>query len=130
MINGDILTQVNLQAMLDFHREQHADLTLAVRKHDVQVQFGLVECDGVHVRAIREKPVMDFFVNAGIYLIEPNVCRHIQKNESCDMTDLIQRAIDSGEVVVGFPIHEYWLDIGQPPDYEKAQVHAKNQLLR
>ncbi|MFO0733450.1 MAG: sugar phosphate nucleotidyltransferase [Nitrospiraceae bacterium] len=125
VINGDILTQVNFQAMLQFHRAQQADLTVAVRQYDVQVPFGVIESDGVMVRGVTEKPVFNFFVNAGIYLLEPSVYRLLAPGERTDMTDLIQQLLREGRRVASFPIREGWLDIGQPADYEQAQELIK-----
>lgn len=125
VINGDILTQVDFRAMLTYHREHEADLTVAVRHYDIKVPYGVIECEGPVVRALSEKPVLGFFVNAGIYLIEPSVFQFIPNGQRFDMTDLIQRLLDHGQPVVSFPIREYWLDIGQHADYEQAQREAK-----
>ena len=121
VINGDILTQVNFQAMLLFHRAQQADLTVAVRQYEVQVPFGVVESDGALVRGVTEKPLINFFVNAGIYLLEPSVYGLLLPGERADMTDLIQRLLGQQRRVASFPVRESWLDIGQPADYEHAQ---------
>lgn len=126
VINGDILTQVDFRAMLNFHKEHHGDLTVAVRQYDMRVPFGVVECEGASVRRLTEKPALNFFVNAGIYLLEPVVYQYIPNGEHFDMTDLIQRLLDEGRHVVSFPIREYWLDIGLPADYEQAQKDATN----
>jgi len=125
VVNGDILTQVDFRAMLAFHREQCADLTMAVRQYDFQVPYGVVESKGPSVQRLREKPCLDFLVNAGIYLLEPLVHRFIPNGEPFDMTDLIQRLLDEGRSVVSFPIREYWLDIGLPDNYDQAQKDAK-----
>lgn len=129
VINGDILTQVDFRTMIAFHREHHADLTLAVRRYDLHVPYGVVDCEGVSVRYLKEKPSLNFLVNAGIYLLEPTVYRYIPNGERFDMTDLIQRLLDAGRPVVSFPIWEYWLDIGEPTDYERAQEDVKNGKL-
>ena len=71
VINGDILTSVDVRAMLDFHREHHASLTVGVRQYDIEVPFGVVETDGVQVTGIQEKPVLRHFINAGIYFLDP-----------------------------------------------------------
>lgn len=121
VINGDILTQVGIRAMLEFHREHRSDLTVAVRPYAVQVPYGVIESDGAHVTHLSEKPQLQFFVNAGIYLIEPVVHGYIPSGGRFDMTDLIARLLEAGRTVVSFPLHEYWLDIGQHEDYERAQ---------
>lgn len=126
VVNGDILTRLDFRDLLNFHREQDADLTVAVRQYDVNVPFGVIETDGVAVTRVVEKPVLNFFVNAGIYLLEPCVHQAIPNGERIDMTDLIQRLIAQGRRVVSFPVLEYWLDIGHHADYEAAQ-HTVNE---
>jgi len=125
VINGDILTQVDFRAMLTYHKEHQADLTLAVRHYDVKVPYGVVECDGPMVKRVNEKPVVGFFVNAGIYLLEPSVYRFIPSGVRFDMTELIQRLIQEGRTVVSFPIREYWLDIGEHSEYAQAGEDLK-----
>ncbi len=121
VINGDILTTVNYRAMLDYHLEHGAELTMGVRRYAMEVPYGVVECDGPRVRELREKPEVGFFVNAGVYLVEPGLCREIPADRRYDMTDLIDRMVAQGRNVVSFPIHEYWLDIGRIDDYERVQ---------
>jgi len=121
IINGDILTRVDFRAMFSFHQEQNAELTVGVRKYDLKVPYGVVECDGILVTKVIEKPVINFFVNAGVYLLSTSVHDYIPPGNRCDMTDLIQILIRDKKEVVSFPIWEYWLDIGQISDYERAQ---------
>jgi dTDP-glucose pyrophosphorylase len=130
VINGDILTDIDFRAMHAFHEEHLAQLTVAVRRYEVQVPYGVVECDGVRLVGLREKPELNFFVNAGIYLLEPSVYRHIPANKHLNMTDLIDLLITRGESVVSFPVREYWLDIGKHADYERAQLDAVNGSWR
>lgn len=126
IMNGDILTDVDFRAMARFHEECGADLTVGVRQFDVEVPYGVAECEGPYVRAVREKPVYSFLVNAGIYLMEPLVHDHVRPGERLDMPDLIRELIEAGRTVVSFPIVEYWLDIGQHMDYSRAQEYARN----
>ena len=121
VVNGDILTRLNFRDLLNFHREHQADLTVAVRQYDVNVPFGVIETNGTAVTKVVEKPVLNFFVNAGIYLLEPHVHQAIPNGQRFDMTDLIEQLIAQGRRVVSFPVLEYWLDIGQLADYEAAQ---------
>lgn len=129
VINGDVLTQVDFRAMYAFHREYKADLTLAVRQYDFEVPYGVIESEGVFVKAIQEKPRFNFFVNAGIYLLQPDVYEYIPSGKRFNMTDLIQWLMDAGRVVVNFPVREYWLDIGQHADYAKAQKDVEDGLM-
>lgn len=125
VINGDILTQVDFRAMLAYHNEHQAMLTVGVRKYEVNVPYGVVESQDVLVTGLVEKPTYSLFVNAGIYLLEPAAHQYIPVGEHFNMTDLIQQLLDQGQPVVSFPIHEYWLDIGQPADYVKAEEDIK-----
>lgn len=129
VINGDILTNVDFRTMLAFHREHDAALTIAVRPYMYRVPYGVVDTDGAEVRGIREKPEMQFLTNAGIYLLEPLVYEYIPNGERFDMPELIQTLIEHGQRVVSFPIIEYWLDIGQHADYERAQSDMKDGRL-
>ncbi len=122
VVNGDILTGLNYHDLLSYHREMGADATVGLRNYDVQVPYGVVDCSGNAVTGLREKPTQRFLVNAGVYLLDPGVLSYIPADQRFDMTDLIQRLLDAGKRVVGFPIVEYWLDIGQPADYERAQT--------
>lgn len=121
VMNGDLLTDVDFRAMLDFHREQEAWLTVAVRQYEFTVPYGVIESEDGFVKGVTEKPALRFFVNAGIYLLEPSAHRLIPTGERMDMPDLIQKLLDSGHPVASFPIREYWLDIGQHADYQRAQ---------
>lgn len=129
VINGDILTHVNFRAMHLFHQEHKADLTIAVRRYEVSVPYGVIECEGEHVKSLQEKPQVGFLVNAGIYLLEPSVYQYIPRKTKFNMTDLIQLLLDDKRTVVSFPVHEYWLDIGQHADYTQAQNDVKNGRL-
>lgn len=128
VLNGDILTRLNFREMLGFHNEHGAALTMAVREYEIQIPYGVVDQLGATVRAIREKPRQSYFVNAGIYLVSQTARLSIPPSGRFDMTDLINALLARGERVVSFPVHEYWLDIGQHADYKRAQTEV-SQLL-
>jgi dTDP-glucose pyrophosphorylase/CBS domain-containing protein len=130
VINGDILTDIDFRAMHSFHIEHDAMMTVAVRRYEVQVPYGVIDCDGPRIVKLREKPQIGFFVNAGIYLLEPSVYQYISPNQHLNMTDLIERLVADGKDVVSFPVREYWLDIGQHADYERAQLDAESGKWR
>lgn len=121
VINGDILTRVDFRGMLSYHQKHNADLTIGVRQFDMEIPYGVVECDGPLVRHLQEKPKFNFLVNAGIYLLEPTAHSFIPADQHYDMTDLIVRLIEEKLIVVSYPIVEYWLDIGEPLDYKQAE---------
>jgi len=120
VMNADLLTKINLQKALDFHSQNKSSITMCVREYDFQVPYGVVKLDKTKVLSIDEKPVHKFFVNGGIYVIEPDVLSYIPKDTHLDMTSLIDLVISKRHTVSAFPIREYWLDIGQMSDYARA----------
>jgi len=126
VMNGDLITKVSFQDILDYHIQQEASATMCVREYDLQVPFGVVDLDGNRIRAIDEKPVHRFFVNAGIYVVNPEVIDLIPKDQPLDMTELFDMLIARGMNVTAFPIHEYWLDIGRIDDLKRANLDFDN----
>jgi len=129
VVNGDILTSIDFRAMLDFHREHSADMTVAVQQHEVRIPYGVITTDGVDAVRIVEKPTLRNFVNAGIYLVEPGVCKMVPSDHAFDMPDLITSLIGAQKRVICFPIREYWLDIGQMEQYERASADAARGVV-
>ncbi|MHC4660882.1 MAG: nucleotidyltransferase family protein [Planctomycetota bacterium] len=126
VINGDIRTEMNFKAMYDFHCENDADLTVGVGKYEFDVPFGVVETKGARVFKLKEKPQYDFFVNAGVYLLEPVAWDFLPDGTRLDMTELIDRMLKAGRSIISFPIWEYWIDIGKIADYRQAQKDFEN----
>ena len=122
VMNGDILTNINFENMLEYHLEHNSTATMAVREYDFQVPFGVVKMEGNEIKAIEEKPVYKFFVSAGIYMLNPECIDYIPKNEYYDMPTLFEDLIKNNKKTFSFPIREYWLDIGRIEEYEKAQI--------
>ena len=120
VINGDLLTKVDFSHLLDYHSIHAASATVCVRPYDMQVPFGVVEFEESLIRGIVEKPVQSFMVSAGIYAIEPWVTTKVPNGQSKDMPALIAELIDEEKTVVGFPIHEYWIDIGRHSEFSRA----------
>lgn len=128
VMNGDLLTNVNFKKMLDFHKINESQATMCVREYDHTVPFGVVACDNHKISSIDEKPVHSFFVNAGIYLLEPECIDLIPKNEFFNMTSLFEKILSKGGNATAFPLQEYWLDIGRISEYNKANAEF-NQLF-
>jgi dTDP-glucose pyrophosphorylase len=128
VVNGDVLTRVNYRAMHAFHQDHKADMTVGLGQYEFQVPYGVVETDGSEIKSLSEKPRIRYFINAGAYLLEPSVLTHIPEGQRFDMTDLIQALMDAGRRVVGFPISEYWLDVGHHGDYEQANTDMREGL--
>ncbi len=126
VMNGDLLTNVNFKKMLDFHIKNKSKATMCVRSYDYTVPYGVVTCSNEKINSIDEKPIQSFFVNAGIYLLEPECIDLIPKNEYYDITSLFQKAISMGINTSAFPLQEYWLDIGRVSEFDQANAEFKN----
>jgi dTDP-glucose pyrophosphorylase len=124
MINGDILTKVDFDKLLHFHEGHDVVSTMCVREYEYQVPFGVIESDGLYIEGMIEKPLHRFFVNAGVYVVDPKVCASLVEASYIDMPSLLERHISNGDKVLQFPIHEYWLDIGRMDDFKRAQMDA------
>jgi dTDP-glucose pyrophosphorylase len=129
VVNGDILTSIDFRAMLDFHREHSADMTVAVQQYEVRIPYGVITTDGVDAVRIVEKPTLRNFVNAGIYLVQPSVCKMVPPDRTFDMPDLIMSLISAQKRVICFPVHEYWLDIGHMEQYERASTDVARGVV-
>lgn len=125
MVNGDVLTSVDFERVLDFHMTNDALATMCVREYDYQIPYGVIVGDGERIVSMEEKPIQRFFVNAGIYVISPTVFKNVEKNRRIDMPTLLQGYLDNSHDVLMFPIHEYWLDIGRMDDFKRAQLDIK-----
>jgi dTDP-glucose pyrophosphorylase len=122
VMNGDVLTRVNFSDLIDFHSDLSAEATLCVREHSFQSPHGVAETDGPRLLTLREKPTFRWLANAGIYCLDPGVLDRIPREGPYDMPELLAGLAAEGRTVGAFPIHEYWLDIGRPPDFETAQT--------
>jgi len=122
VMNGDLLTNINFEKMLDFHVEHNSKATMCVREYDIEVPYGVVNVANENITSIIEKPIHSFFVNSGIYLLEPDCIDLIPDNKFYDMPTLFEELIAAKEKIISFPLQEYWLDIGRVADYEKANA--------
>lgn len=122
VMNADLMTEVDYKAFVRFHRDSGNRISVCVRKMQETVPFGVINLDEGkrNIVSIVEKPVNSYFVNAGIYMLEPEVIDLIPPNQSFDMVSLIQKALDRGYKVGAFPILEYWRDIGRHQEMDTA----------
>ena len=126
VMNGDLLTNVNLEHIFNYHMLHKATATMCVREYDYEVPHGAVKMNDNKITAIAEKPVQKFFVSAGIYMLSPEILDLIPQDEFYDMPTLFEKAIAQDKNVISFPIHEYWIDIGRLEEYQKAnEEYAK-----
>jgi len=126
VMNGDILTNINYLNLLNFHNQNKAQATMCVREYDMQVPYGVVYTHDENITSIEEKPLHRFFVNSGIYVLQPKCIDLIPKNEFYDMPSLFEKLINQKQKTISFPIKDYWLDIGQIEEYKKANqdIHS------
>jgi dTDP-glucose pyrophosphorylase/predicted transcriptional regulator len=120
VMNGDLLTNIDFEKMLDSHVEHDSRATMCVREYDIEVPYGVVNMSNENIISIEEKPIHNFFVNAGIYILDPECVNLIPRDEFYDMPALFEKMIQIKEKTISFPLKEYWLDIGRISDYEKA----------
>jgi dTDP-glucose pyrophosphorylase len=125
VMNGDLLTSLNYKSVLDFHLENKGDLTIGSASYKTKVPYGVLETQGNQVVSILEKPTYSFRISGGIYALSPQILKLIPKGDFYDITDLMDSLLRSKGSVMAFPIEEYWLDIGQHQDYEKANKDYK-----
>lgn len=120
VMNGDLLTQVNFERLLNFHRKHGSTATMGIREYDVQIPFGVVETKDHKLVGLKEKPIHKFFVNAGVYALEPEALDLMPENQPMDMPELFEQVMATDLEASVFPIHEYWMDIGRRGDLDRA----------
>lgn len=121
VMNGDLLTKVNFNHLLDFHASHSAVATMCVRSYEHQIPYGVVAMDGHRLLAIKEKPKQRCFVSAGIYVLAPEALDVIEPGSYLDMPSLFETLIGAGRPTAVFPVREYWLDIGRLEDFDQAK---------
>lgn len=122
VMNGDVVTNINFTRILDFHRQHRSVMSVAASEYHISIPYGVLNLAGHYVLGITEKPSNQFLCNAGIYVINPELLRLIPSDRVYNMTDLMQDVVRQGLPVTAFPIREYWIDIGQKEDLQKARV--------
>ena len=122
--NGDVITDIRYGELLDFHIRHEAAATMAVRVHEWQHPFGVVQTQGVEIVGFEEKPVARSHINAGVYVLEPDALSVLSADAHCDMPTLFERLQAQVKRTVAYPMHEPWLDVGRPDDL----IVANNKL--
>jgi NDP-sugar pyrophosphorylase family protein len=97
---------------------------MAVRQYEIQNQFGIVVTKGVDIEGFEEKPVYRSHVNAGVYVLKPDVLNYLEHKQHCDMPTLFSRIKNNSGRTIVYPMHEPWLDVGRPEDL----ISARNML--
>ncbi|WP_375724887.1 nucleotidyltransferase family protein [Arcobacter sp. KX21116] len=124
--NGDVISSLNYEEVLDFHKEQQSIATMCIKKDSYQIPYGVIEIDNKNnILNIIEKPVKDFFINTGIYILNPETLKYIPKNQFFDLPTLFDILKEKGNVTKSFEITDYWIDIGKKEDYLRI-----NKIIR
>ena len=123
--NGDVITDIRYGELLDFHIQHSATATMAVRVHEWQNPFGVVQTQGVEIIGYEEKPVSKSYINAGVYVIEPSAIRLLDKSVPCNMPTLFELLQKQENKIIAYPIHERWLDVGRPDDLMTASMDSQ-----
>lgn len=121
LTNSDVLTTLNYEDFYTDFVEREADISVVTIPYNVKVPYGVFDLNNDSVASLKEKPEYTYFANAGIYLIKRDLIEQIPKNKYLDITDFIEQQIARGKNVISFSFWGYWLDIGKPKDFEKAQ---------
>ncbi len=124
--NGDVLSDIKYGELIDFHARYSAMATMAVRLHEWQHPFGVVQTEGVDIIGFEEKPITRTYINAGIYTLSPDTLNEMVTNTHCDMPTLFEQLKSKGKRIVAYPMHEPWLDVGRPEDLGRANAKKNN----
>ena len=128
MMNGDVLTKVDFKRLLDHHQNNGFDATMCVREIEHQISFGVVESQDNLITAMVEKPTYRYRINTGIYVLSPECVASVKPNIRIDLPTLLAQRMEEKEKVGIYTSYDYWLDIGQMADYQKAQQDIKGFL--
>lgn len=119
--NGDVLTQLDIKDLIQFHSKQRSICTIAMHTREVHIELGVIELEENNkISGYQEKPTINYKVSMGIYVFEPKVLEYIPADQYFDFPQLVKSLLDAGEKVLGYPYDGYWKDLGTPLDYEQA----------
>jgi dTDP-glucose pyrophosphorylase len=121
VMNGDLVTNINISRLLAFHRAGDFATTMCVREHRIQVPFGVAELDGPRVRTLVEKPALEYRINAGIYVLSPAIVKRVPAKQATPITALINGCLSRNEPVGAYHMQETWNDVGVPDEYDSGR---------
>jgi dTDP-glucose pyrophosphorylase len=119
--NGDVISDIQYGDFLDFHINNGADATMAVKLYEWQNPFGVIQTDGFRIVGYEEKPITQTKINAGVYILEPHAVGLLEPTKFCDMPTLFERLRENSAKLAAYPLHENWVDVGQPDDLSRLR---------
>ncbi len=128
VMNADVLTKFNPVDLLRFHKKNNAQATLAVHQSEIKIPFGVVKTKGIDLLEFQEKPSQVHTVNAGVYIINPNMIKDLERDKMIDMPNVLQDGLKKNYRVIVCPIHEYWIDIGMPDKLSQVALDMGNNI--
>ena len=127
VLNGDLLTTLDFAQLVRFHYENRAVATIGAKRRTETVQFGVIEkAPNGQITGFKEKPNLDYLVSMGIYVFSPAVRDYIPRSQKFDFPDLVQRLLENNQRVLSYESDAYWMDIGRPDDYQRANEDFPN----
>jgi len=118
--NGDVITKVRYGDIIDYHTSNESMATMAVQHYIWQNPYGVVEVSGIEISGYQEKPHVRSLVNAGVYVLNPEVISDIPTARVINMPEVFEKARNQGKRTLAYPIHESWMDVGRPEDLMQA----------
>lgn len=128
VMNGDILTKLDFNKMANFHKRKKAGITVGTIHKGFKIKYGAVNLKGRRITGVVEKPVVEFDISSGIYIIEPNIIEMVPKNRFFDMPTLIEKAIKAKKNVLAYPIKEEWVAIDRLRDYNEVGLNINKYI--
>lgn len=123
--NGDVFTDIRFSEILNFHNHHESAGTMAVKLHESQNPYGVVNIKGIEIIDLQEKPIVKNYINAGVYVLQPSVLNFLLKNNYCDMPSLFKKLKETNKKIIAFPMHEPWTDVGKIDDLKKLTKEKK-----
>jgi len=121
VLNGDVLTDLSFEDLLNFHSTNNAVATIATHRRTVNIDYGVVHREDLRMVGYEEKPMMNYEVSMGIYVLEPSVLRYIPPTSYQDFPDLVRILLENKEKVLCYPHEGIWFDLGRVEDFQKVQ---------
>lgn len=129
VMNSDLFTNIDYEDFFLHFKLHNAEMSVAAVPYDISIPYGILELEGRNIKGLLEKPKYNYYVNAGIYLIQKSVLSEIPENEFFNATDLIEKLIVKGKSVIRYPLDGTWIDIGQYSELEKAKKLVEHMKL-